>query len=32
MLIARAQDVGAAREEVGVSIDLLLAGLRRCGG
>jgi len=28
MLIAGAQDVGAAREEVGASIDLLLAGLR----
>ncbi|MDQ3768351.1 MAG: TetR/AcrR family transcriptional regulator [Actinomycetota bacterium] len=31
MLIAGADDVGAAREEVGVSIDLLLAGLRRRG-
>jgi len=32
MLIAGAEDVGAAREEVGASIDLLLAGLRRRSG
>ncbi len=31
MLIAGAQDVGAARAEVGASIDLLLTGLRRRG-
>lgn len=31
MLIAGAEDVGAARKEVGASIDLLLTGLRRRG-
>ncbi|HEV2769989.1 MAG TPA: helix-turn-helix domain-containing protein [Solirubrobacteraceae bacterium] len=32
MLIARAQDVDAARDEVGRSVDLLLTGLRTRGG